>query len=101
MIDPLPPAVILIVGALLVPCFKGRFRSTYLLAVPTLVFVDLLRMPPGTYWTVGFLDYELVFGRVDKLSMAFGIVFVPLSLQQRAEPWRNGLARRWVTLVYS
>ena len=47
MIEPLPPAVILIVGALLVPCFKGRFRSAYLLAVPTLAFVDLLGMPPG------------------------------------------------------
>ena len=76
MIEPLPPAVILIVGALLVPCFKGRFRSAYLLAVPMLAFVDLLGMPPGTYWTVDFLDYELVLGRVDKLSMAFGIVFV-------------------------
>jgi multicomponent Na+:H+ antiporter subunit D len=76
MIEPLPPAAILIVGALLVPLFKGRLKSVYLLVVPALALLDLLYMPAGKYWTVAFLDYELIFGRADKLSMAFGYVFV-------------------------
>jgi multicomponent Na+:H+ antiporter subunit D len=76
MIEPLPPAAILIVGALLVPCFRGRIKSVVLLAVPVLAMLNLLAMPPGTYWTVPFLDDALIFGRVDQLSMAFGIVFV-------------------------
>lgn len=80
MIDSLPPAAILIAGALLVPCFRGRLKSAWLLAVPTLAFAKLLTMPAGTYWTVQFLGYDLIFGRVDKLSMAFGIVFVLITL---------------------
>ncbi|MGD8990264.1 MAG: Na(+)/H(+) antiporter subunit D [Desulfobacterales bacterium] len=76
MIKPVPPAVILIAGALLVPLFKGRVKKTYLLLLPALAFLDLLYMPAGKYWIVDFLSYELTFGRVDPLSMAFGYVFV-------------------------
>ena len=76
MINPVPPAAIFIAGALLVPFFKGRLKKVYLLALPSLAFLDLLYMPPGKYWIVDFLNYELIFGRVDKLSMAFGYVFV-------------------------
>ncbi|MGD9309894.1 MAG: Na(+)/H(+) antiporter subunit D [Desulfosarcina sp.] len=76
MINPLPPAVILIAGAFLVPCFKGRLQTAFLLSVPVLTFVNLVAMPVGTYWTIGFLGYDLIFGRVDKLSLAFGFVFV-------------------------
>jgi multicomponent Na+:H+ antiporter subunit D len=76
MIKPVPPAAILIAGALLVPFFKGRLKTAYLLALPTLAFLNLLYMPAGKYWIVDFLNYDLIFGRVDKLSMAFGYVFV-------------------------
>ena len=76
MINPVPPAAILFAGALLVPVFKGRLKAFYLLLVPALAFLNLLYMPEGKYWMVGFLNYELIFGRVDKLSMAFGYVFV-------------------------
>ena len=76
MINPVPPAAILIAGALLVPFFKGRLKKIYLLVLPALAFLDLLYMPAGKYWIVNFLNYELIFGRVDKLSMAFGYVFV-------------------------
>jgi len=76
MIKPVPPAAILIAGALLVPFFKGRLKKAYLLVLPTLAFLNLLYMPTGKYWIVDFLNYDLIFGRVDKLSMAFGYVFV-------------------------
>ena len=76
MIKPVPPAVIFIAGALLVPFFKGRLKKIYLLTLPSLAFLDLLYMSAGKYWIVEFLNYDLIFGRVDKLSMAFGYVFV-------------------------
>ena len=76
MIKPVPPAAILIAGALLVPFFRGRFKKAYLLTVPALAFLNLFYMPAGRYWIVDFLNYNLIFGRVDKLSMAFGFVFV-------------------------
>ncbi len=76
MISPVPPAAILIAGALLVPFFKGKLKSAYLLVLPILAFLNLLYMPAGKYWIVQVLNYDLILGRVDKLSMAFGYVFV-------------------------
>jgi multicomponent Na+:H+ antiporter subunit D len=71
-----PPAAVLVIGALLVPLFRGRLKRVYLLLVPALAGVCLALMPAGTYWRLPFLGHELIFGRVDKLSMAFGTIFV-------------------------
>ena len=75
MIDSVPPAVIFIVGALIVPLLRGKLKSVLMLLLPVLVFAVLLKMPEGKYWTLQVLDYNLIFGRVDKLSMAFGYIF--------------------------
>ena len=75
----LPPAVIFIVGALFVPLFKGRLKQIYLLALPMLAGLDLLYLPNGQSWATSFLEYSLIFCRVDRLSLAFGYVFVLIS----------------------
>ena len=75
----LPPAVIFIVGALFVPLFKGRVKQIYLLALPVLAGLDLLYLPNGQSWITTFLEYSLIFCRVDRLSLAFGYVFVLIS----------------------
>ncbi|MCP3951482.1 MAG: Na(+)/H(+) antiporter subunit D [Desulfobacterales bacterium] len=76
MINPVPPAFIFMAGALLVPILKGRLKTIYLILLPVLAFANLLAMENGTYWIVGFLGQDLIFGRVDRLSMVFGYVFV-------------------------
>lgn len=82
MIDPVPPVFIYVAGALLLPLFRRvpSLRGAFLLFIPLLAFYNLLQMSEGTYWTVPFLGYELTLGRVDKLSMVFGYVFVLISL---------------------
>ena len=75
MINTVPPAAIFIFGALLVPLLKGRLKSIYLLLLPIAGFINLINIPEGTHWVVRFLDYELVFGKVDRLSLLFGYVF--------------------------
>lgn len=70
-----PPAAILIIGALFVPFIRGRLKAAYMLLLPSFVFITLLNMPEGKYWIVKVLDYSLVFGRVDRLSMVFGYIF--------------------------
>ena len=75
MIDTLPPALIFIIGALLVPLIRGKLKSAYLLLIPVVGFMNLIRIPEGTHWVVGFLDYDLVFGRADRLSFLFGYIF--------------------------
>ena len=72
----LPPAIILVLGALLIPFLKGRAKQLYIVFLPALAFLDLLFMSEGISWTYKFLDYEIILARVDKLSMVFGYVFV-------------------------
>jgi multicomponent Na+:H+ antiporter subunit D len=78
MINPVPPAFIFILGAMLIPLLRlrGRLRQSYLIIVCALAFVDLLYLEPGTSWAYRFLGYELVFARVDRLSLAMGYIFV-------------------------
>jgi len=75
MINTVPPAVIFILGALLIPLLKGRLKSAYLLLLPIAGFINLINIPEGTHWVVRFLDYELVFGKVDRLSLFFGYIY--------------------------
>lgn len=75
----IPPAAIFIVGALFVPLMRGRLKSAFMLVLPVLAFATLVNMPEGKYWIVNFLDYDLIFGRVDRLSMVFGYIFTIVS----------------------
>ena len=79
MIDALPPAFIFLAGTVFVPLLKGRLKSVYLLTLPVTAGLDMLFLPEGSSWTTMFLDYTLIFCRVDRLSLAFGYVFVLIS----------------------
>lgn len=79
---PLPPGLILILGALLIPFLKGKMKSVYVVALPLVGFVNMLSLASGytgseevVKWTVSFMDYDLVFGRIDKFSLLFGHIF--------------------------
>ena len=76
MISPVHPALIFILGALLLPVAPGRrAKQVLLLLIPLAALADLLIMPQGTYWSYKFLSYQLTFARVDKLSLCFGYAF--------------------------
>jgi len=75
MTGSLPPFLIFVAGALLVPFFRGKWKGAYLLAIPVIGFWNLIHVPQGTHWIVAFLDYQLVLGRVDRLSLIFGYIF--------------------------
>ena len=79
MISLIPPAAIFIGGALIVPFLRGKLKSAFMLLLPVLAFATLVKMPEGKYWVVNFLDYDLIFGRVDRLSMVFGYIFTIVS----------------------
>ncbi len=76
MIENVPLGAIFIIGALFVPFLKGKIKSSYILFLPVLAFITLLNMPDGTHWVFGFLDYNLILVRVDKLSRLFGYIFI-------------------------
>ncbi|MCG8530124.1 MAG: Na(+)/H(+) antiporter subunit D, partial [Desulfovibrionales bacterium] len=70
-----PPGLILILGAMAVPFLKGWIKQAWMLALPVLVFASLLFLPLGNHWIVPFIGYDLILGRVDKLSHVFSLVF--------------------------
>lgn len=71
----IPPAFIIIIGALLVPLFKGRMKSIYLIALPVLVFLIILSLPDGRFSAFQFMGCNLVLAHVDRLSLVFGYIF--------------------------
>ena len=78
MTSPIPPAWIPILGALLVPLFKRRGRTLFVLLLPVLALADLLwlaQQPAGDLLDVAFLDYRLQLLHVDRLSLVFGYIF--------------------------
>lgn len=74
-INALPPAMIMILGGLLVPLFKGRARQVWLLVLPVISFINLLQIPDGSHWVYPFLSDQILLARVDRLSLIFGYIF--------------------------
>jgi multicomponent Na+:H+ antiporter subunit D len=69
------PSLIFIAGALLVPFFKGRLKVAFMLLLPVLSFIILAHVSEGKQWTFSILDYDLILGRIDRLSRLFGYIF--------------------------
>jgi multicomponent Na+:H+ antiporter subunit D len=77
MTNPVPPGIIFLLGALLIPLIRPRvLKQVYLLLIAVITFADILLLKPGTSWVYKFLEYELIFARVDRLSLCVGYVFV-------------------------
>jgi multicomponent Na+:H+ antiporter subunit D len=71
-----PVALILILGAALVPLLRGAARGAYMLLLPVAAFVWLLSVPLGAHGQLELLGQTLVLMRVDKLSLLFAYVFL-------------------------
>ncbi|MCW8800841.1 MAG: Na(+)/H(+) antiporter subunit D, partial [Desulfobacter sp.] len=75
MTSDLMPALIFMVGGMLVPFFKGRAKSVYMLLIPVVGFLNLIHIPLGEYHQLTFGDFNLVLLHVDRLSLLFGYIF--------------------------
>src|SRR6059036_1387678 len=71
----LHPGLLLIVGAWVLPLLKGRVKRVAMLVLPAAALIDCFLMKPGIYGVTSFLGQDLVFGRVDSLSLVFSYVF--------------------------
>lgn len=68
------PALILLIGAALLPFVPSSLRKGYLLLIPILTFGRTVMLSQGLFGEVQMLDWTLVFGRVDTLSSVFGYI---------------------------
>ena len=69
------PGLLLILGAWILPLLRGRVKRVAMLVLPASALIDCLLMTPGTYGVTSFLGQDVVFGRVDSLSLVFSYVF--------------------------
>ncbi|MDA1194164.1 MAG: Na(+)/H(+) antiporter subunit D [Planctomycetota bacterium] len=70
-----PPALVLSLGALLIPFLRGPLRKLYLLALPIVSFAALLATPQGSSFDYEAFGHTLTLMQVDKTSLLFGYVF--------------------------
>ncbi len=74
------PGLLLILGAWVLPLLNGWYKRLAMLLLPGAALALCMRMTAGTYGEVSFLGQELVFGRVDQLSLVFSYVFSLMAL---------------------
>ncbi|MBU1156320.1 MAG: Na(+)/H(+) antiporter subunit D [Proteobacteria bacterium] len=80
MISGLPPALLFLAGAALVPFLSQRFKQAFMLALPLFALYLLYNTPLGTYWSFSFLDYQIVLMKLDRLSRVFAYIFLIISV---------------------
>lgn len=70
------PALILLAGALILPFIRGPLRKPYLFLIPLLSMAAVVSNTglTGVHGTYQFMDWQLVFGRVDRLSTIFALI---------------------------
>jgi len=76
----LHPSVLLIIGALLLPLFKGVAQQAYRVALAALFVFVVFRIELGNHAHFAFGGLDLVAGRADKLSLAFAYVFAIITM---------------------
>lgn len=69
------PALVLIVGGLLLPLMQGALRSLWLLIIPVIALGLVLAVPDGAGPTTSYLGQQLVLVKGDNLSRLFAIAF--------------------------
>ena len=70
-----PPAILLLVGALLVPFIKGKTKNWFVILLPAFAFYLISQLEIGSSWQIHFFGFDLTLLRVDKLSKLFGYIF--------------------------
>ncbi len=71
----LPPGMVLVLGALLVPFLRGRALQAWVLLLPVLSALHLWQLPLGHGVEVALFDFVIEPVRVDRLSRIWGVVF--------------------------
>lgn len=97
-----PPALILIIGAVILAILPRRVRPAAFLVFPVLTFWWLISLNTNDSLSVSFLNTTLVLTRVDELSLIFGYVFVIITFLGGIYGYHvKDTAEKVATLLYS
>ena len=78
-IESLPPGLIMVLGALVVPLLRGSMQKLWVLVLPLFVLGLVWQVPDGPVLTISFLDYSLTPVKGDALSRLFAIIFAVMA----------------------
>ncbi len=96
-----PPALIMIVGAALLPFLPRRLRSIAAVAIPAATLVYLWSLADGASVTIDALGLTLEPLHVDSLSRIFGAIFAIVATAGGIYAWHvNDAGQQVAALVY-
>ena len=75
MIDFMPPAMILLIAALLIGLFRGVARTAVILLAPLLTLAVIWTLPDGISLTVQFLKYPIELIEANEVRRLFATIF--------------------------
>ena len=79
MFDVLPPALVMVAGALLVGFVRGHWRTLFVLGTPLLALWAIWQIPDGVVATVTFLDYPIEPIEGSPLRRLFATIFAVMA----------------------
>ena len=95
------PALVMVVGGLLIPLFTPTLRRIYMVALITMAGLHLLATPFGSYGLYEFLGFQMEMTRIDGLSRIFAIVFILATLLNVIYAWHeNDLMQQMASVIY-
>jgi len=96
-----PPALIMILGAVILAALPRRLRSAAAVAVPVITLVHLWALPDGAVLSLDALGYTLEPLRVDSLSRVFGAIFAIVAAAGGIYAWHvRETGQQVAALVY-
>lgn len=102
MTEWLHPAMVMLLGALLLLLIRGTGQKLLSLIVPLLVLYSVSQMVPGTSGKITFTGVKLVLFQADKLSLVFAWVFAIMSVIGNLYAWHiEGTGQRVAAFLYA
>lgn len=98
----IPPAVLWLAAALLLPLFAKSWRPAVMVAAPLLGLAVISLLPDGARLGFEYARYELVFLQVDGLARMFGIAFSIVGVAAGVYAWHvRNLTQQQAMLLYA
>lgn len=101
MIEGLHPALLMLLGALLLSLLRGIWQKSASVLVPLMVLLRVAQMSPGSFGKIHFAGVDLVMFQADKLSLVFALVFAIMAVIGNIYAWHiNDTGQRVSAFLY-
>ncbi|WIY25669.1 Na(+)/H(+) antiporter subunit D [Parasedimentitalea psychrophila] len=101
MTEWLHPALLMLLGALVLPLLAGVWQKLLSVLVPVLALISVAQITPGSAGQVHFAGVDLVLFQADQLSLVFAWVFAIMAVIGNIYAWHiNDTGQRVSALLY-